>query len=168
MPHSDLGIRHCSALFPLLLSQQNKPIWQHLLLLPFSAFLLPRALSWPCAELFNLSQATQQLKIGKRFRSELGSHSEEGGCRRQEMNCTYLTQKCLHDSDPLSPCAHSSWNAIVQSYYFSISSEEVKKQCILWHLCRVSLGKLFTFILLDSRVQYTKFRKGPQIIFIAS
>lgn len=45
-------------------------------------------------------------KIGKHFRSELGSHSE--GRRRQQLNCICLTPNCQHDSDPLSLCAHSS------------------------------------------------------------
>lgn len=115
----------------LLLPQQTKPIWPHLLLLPFSAFLLPQALIWPCAELFKLSKATEQLtwqKIGKCFRPGPGSHSE-GGCRRQQLNCSRLPRNCLCNSDPLSLCARSSCNGIVRSYSFSISSE-VKKQCI--------------------------------------
>lgn len=132
-----------------------------LLLLPLSSCCLKHSPDPLQGCLISLRQHNNSpgKKAGKHFRSELGGNSERGH-RRQQLNCTCLTQNCLHNTDLLSSRAHSSWNAIVLLYWFSISSE-VKKQCIFRHLCCVSLGKYFTFILPDSRVQYTKIRKGP-------
>lgn len=107
IPHSNLGIRHCSAMDSTVpvTTQQT-----YLLLLPPLASCCLKHSPDPVKScLISLRQHNNSpgKKVGKHFRSDLGGHSE-CGCRRQQLTCTALTQDCLHNTDPASSCAHSS------------------------------------------------------------